>query len=101
MHFGPFSSTNKPFTQLGQLRLPALPVVLGWFFLHRRGRSGSWGREARALLAHTLPRCVLRFQVEKIDIEVMIAIGGALLIAALVLMCCFFCVYCKLAKVLR
>lgn len=43
---------------------------------------------------------VLR-QVEKIDIEVLIAIGGALLIAALVLMCCFLCVYCKLAKVLR
>lgn len=56
-----------------------------------RGRSGPG----------SLPRRLLHFQVEKIDIEVLIAIGGALLIAALVLMCCFLCVYCKLAKVLR
>lgn len=77
------------------------PVVSGWFFLHRRGHSGPWGREARSLRARTLPRCVLRFQIEKIDVEVMIAVGGALLIAAFVLMCCFLCVYCKLAKVLR
>ena len=39
--------------------------------------------------------------IERVDVETMMAIGGALLIAAFVLMCCFLCVYCKLASVLR
>lgn len=39
--------------------------------------------------------------VDKVDVEVMIAIGGALLIASFFLLCCFLCVYCKLASTLR
>lgn len=65
------------------------------------GVAGRGGGSHVRCLPGSLPRRLLHFQVEKIDIEVLIAIGGALLIAALVLMCCFLCVYCKLAKVLR
>lgn len=38
---------------------------------------------------------------DKVDVEVMIAIGGGLLIASFFLMCCFLCLYCKLASALR
>ncbi|KAF6317180.1 family with sequence similarity 24 member A [Rhinolophus ferrumequinum] len=39
--------------------------------------------------------------IEKVDTQIMIALGGSLLIAAFVLMCCFLCLFCKLASILR
>ena len=69
----------------------------------RRGHGGRGG-EPQSLPAHPpLPSCMPDFgtMIERVDVETMMAIGGALLIAAFVLMCCFLCVYCKLASVLR
>lgn len=38
---------------------------------------------------------------DKVDVEVMIAIGGGLLAISFLLLCCFFCLYCKLASTLK
>lgn len=74
-------------------RLEAVPVW-GW---------GGGGRGPTVTALHVFARNMFGFEgmMDKVDVEVMITIGGGLLIASLFLMFCFLCLYCKLASTLR